>query len=125
MQRIISNKVPDAIGPYIHATESNGIIFTSGQIGLDPKTNKLVEGFENQTKQALTNLQNVLETADSDFDHVLKTTIYLADINDFSKINDIYKDYFSDSYPARTAFEVANLPINALIEIEAIAETTA
>lgn len=123
MQRIISNKAPDAIGPYIHATESNGLIFTSGQIGLDPKTNQLVDGFENQTKQALTNLQNVLETADSDFDHVLKTTIYLADINDFSKINDIYKGYFNDSYPARTAFEVANLPINALIEIEAIAET--
>ncbi|GEO64556.1 RidA family protein [Companilactobacillus nantensis] len=123
MQRIISNKAPDAIGPYIHATESNGLIFTSGQIGLDPKTNQLVDGFENQTKQALTNLQNVLETADSDFDHVLKTTIYLADINDFAKINDIYKGYFNDSYPARTAFEVANLPINALIEIEAIAET--
>lgn len=123
MQRIISNKAPDAIGPYIHATESNGLIFTSGQIGLDPKTNQLVDGFANQTKQTLTNLQNVLETADSDFDHVLKTTIYLADINDFSKINDIYKGYFNDSYPARTAFEVANLPINALIEIEAIAET--
>ncbi|MCS6109142.1 hypothetical protein DWV12_17785 [Clostridium botulinum] len=123
MQRIISNKAPDAIGPYIHATESNGLIFTSGQIGLDPQTNKLVEGFENQTKQALTNLKNVLETADSDFDHVLKTTIYLANIDDFSKVNDIYKNYFNDSYPARTAFEVANLPINALIEIEAIAET--
>lgn len=122
MQRIISNQAPDAIGPYIHATESNGIIFTSGQIGLDPKTNKLVDGFENQTKQALTNLQNVLKTANSDFDHVLKTTIYLADINDFSKINDIYKNYFNDSYPARTAFEVSNLPINALIEVEAIAE---
>ena len=123
MQRIISNKAPDAIGPYIHATESNGLIFTSGQIGLDPQTNKLVEDFENQTKQALTNLKNVLETADSDFDHVLKTTIYLANIDDFSKVNDIYKNYFNDSYPARTAFEVANLPINALIEIEAIAET--
>lgn len=123
MQRIISNKAPDAIGPYIHATESNGLIFTSGQIGLDPQTNKLVEGFENQTKQALNNLKNVLETADSDFDHVLKTTIYLANIDDFSKVNDIYKNYFNDSYPARTAFEVANLPINALIEIEAIAET--
>ncbi|MBL3530890.1 hypothetical protein JMJ99_05865 [Companilactobacillus zhachilii] len=123
MQRIISNKAPDAIGPYIHATESNGLILTSGQIGLDPQTNKLVEGFENQTKQALTNLKNILETADSDFDHVLKTTIYLANIDDFSKVNDIYKNYFNDSYPARTAFEVANLPINALIEIEAIAET--
>lgn len=122
MQRIISNEVPDAIGPYIHATESNKIIFTSGQIGLDPKTNKLVDGFENQTQQAMINLQNVLKTADSDFDHVLKTTIYLADINDFNKINDIYQKYFNDSYPARTAFEVANLPMNALVEIEAIAE---
>lgn len=123
MQRIISNEAPDAIGPYIHATKSNNIIFTSGQIGLDPKTNKLVDGFENQAQQAMTNLQNVLKTSGSDFDHVLKTTIYLADINDFAKINGIYQSYFNDSYPARTAFEVGNLPMSALVEIEAIAET--
>lgn len=122
MQRIISNNAPDAIGPYIHATVSNNLVFTSGQIGLDPKTNKLVDGFENQAKQVMSNLQSVLDTAGSDFDHVLKTTIYLSNMDDFSKVNDIYKEYFNDSYPARTAFQVAKLPIGALIEIEAIAE---
>lgn len=122
MQRVIANNAPDAIGPYIHATISNNLVFTSGQIGLDPQTNKLVDGFENQAKQVMDNLKNVLETSGSDFDHVLKTTIYLSDMDNFSKVNDIYKDYFNDNYPARTAFEVAKLPIGALIEIETIAE---
>jgi len=123
MQRIISNKAPDAIGPYIHATSSNNLIFTSGQIGLDPATGKLVSGFEAQAKQVLDNLKNVLEASDSDFDHVLKTTIYLDDMDNFSKVNGIYQTYFNDSYPARTAIEVAKLPLEAMIEIEAIAET--
>lgn len=122
MQRIISDQAPDAIGPYIHATQSNNLVFTSGQIGLDPKTNKLVEGISNQTKQVMDNLANVLETAGSDFDHVLKATVYLADMNNFQAFNKIYQDYFNDSYPARTAIEISKLPMDASIEIEMIAE---
>lgn len=123
MIRIISNKAPNAIGPYSHATESNQLIFTSGQIGLNPTTNKLVDGLEAQTIQSMKNLDNILKTADSDLDHIIKVTIFLKNIDDFSKVNDIYQEYFNDSFPARTAIEVGNLPANALIEIEAVAAT--
>ncbi|KRK95501.1 RidA family protein [Companilactobacillus futsaii] len=122
MQRIISDQAPDAIGPYIHATQSNNFVFTSGQIGLDPKTNKLVEGISNQSKQVMENLANVLETAGSDLDHALKATVYLSDMNDFQAFNKIYQTYFNDSYPARTAIEISKLPMDALIEIEIVAE---
>ena len=116
MQRIISNQAPDAIGPYIHATQFNNLIFTSGQIGLDPKTNKVVEGISNQSKQVMDNLASILETADSDLDHVLKATVYLSNMNNFQTFNKIYQNYFNDSYPARTAIEISKLPMDALIE---------
>ncbi|AKP02636.1 RidA family protein [Companilactobacillus pabuli] len=122
MQRIISNQAPDAIGPYIHATQFNNLIFTSGQIGLDPKTNKVVEGISNQSKQVMDNLASILETADSDLDHVLKATVYLSNMNNFQTFNKIYQNYFNDSYPARTAIEISKLPMDALIEIEMVAE---
>jgi len=122
MERIISDGAPDAIGPYIHATKSINLVFTSGQIGLDPKSGKLADGFDAQAKLALDNLKNILETSGSDFDHVLKVTIYLDDLANFAKVNDIYKGYFNEGFPARTAFEVAKLPMDAKIEIEAIAE---
>ncbi|MCV3763129.1 Rid family detoxifying hydrolase [Companilactobacillus farciminis] len=122
MQRIISNQAPDAIGPYIHATQSNNLVFTSGQIGLDPKTNKLIEGISNQSKQVMDNLTSILETADSDLDHALKATVYLSNMDNFQAFNKVYQTYFNDSYPARTAIEVSKLPMNALIEIEIVAE---
>ena len=122
MQRIISNQAPDAIGPYIHATQFNNLIFTSGQIGLDPKTNKVVEGISNQSKQVMDNLASILETADSDLDHVLKATVYLSNMNNFQTFNKIYQNYFNDSYPARNAIEISKLPMDALIEIEMVAE---
>ena len=122
MQRIISDWAPDAIGPYIHATQSNNLVFTSGQIGLDPKTNKLVEGISNQSEQVMDNLASIFETADSDLDHVLKATVYLSNMDNFQVFNEVYQTYFNDSYPARTAIEISKLPMDALIEIEMVAE---
>lgn len=121
MERIISKQAPNAIGPYVHATVNDQLVFTSGQIGLDSNTNKLVDGIENQTKLALNNLQNVLLDSKSGMDNILKITIYLSDMNNFSKVNEIYANYFKNGYPARTAIEVSQLPMNALIEIEAVA----
>lgn len=121
MKRVIAKNAPDAIGPYNHATVFNDIVFTSGQIGLDPATGKLVEGIENQTKQTLNNIKNILEASGSDFDHMLKATIYVDDLSNFSAVNSIYKDYFTDGFPARTAMEVSKLPMGAMLEIDAIA----
>ncbi|HIY92305.1 RidA family protein [Companilactobacillus sp. HBUAS56275] len=122
MKRTIANNAPAAIGPYVHATEANSIIFTSGQIGLNPQDGKLTEGIEGQTKQTLENLKNILESANSDFEHVLKATIYLDDLANFSKVNNIYKDYFNGEFSARSAAEVSKLPMGAKVEIELIAE---
>lgn len=122
MRSILTEKAPKAVGPYSQAIVSNGFIFCSGQIGIDPKTNELVEGLEYQTNQVLKNLTAVLKEADTDLNHVIKTTIYLADIKDYGKVNEIYGQYFSEHKPARAAFAVAHLPKDALIEIEAIAE---
>ncbi len=124
MKNIQTEKAPKAVGPYSQAIVSNGFIFCSGQIGIDPKTNELVEGLEAQTHQVLKNLTEVLKASNSSLDHVVKTTIYLADINDYAKMNEIYGQYFSDHKPARAAFAVAHLPKDALIEIEAVAEVS-
>lgn len=122
MKYIQTEKAPKAVGPYSQAIVSNGFIFCSGQIGLDPKTNELVEGIELQTNQVLKNLSEVLKSGGSSLEKVVKTTIYLADISDYGKVNEIYGQYFSDHKPARAAFAVAHLPKDALIEIEAIGE---
>lgn len=121
MKYIQTDKAPKAVGPYSQAILANGFLFCSGQIGLDPQTNELVDGIENQTKQVLNNLQAVLQEAGSDLDHVVKTTIYLANIADYAAVNEIYGTYFSNHKPARAAFAVASLPKGSLIEIEAIA----
>jgi 2-iminobutanoate/2-iminopropanoate deaminase len=123
MKYIQTEKAPKAVGPYSQAIVSNGFVFCSGQIGLDPKTNDLVEGLEEQTNQVLKNLSEVLKVANSSLEKVVKTTIYLSDINDYTKVNEIYGHYFSNHRPARAAFAVAALPKGALIEIEAIAES--
>jgi len=118
---ISSQKAPAAIGPYSQALVVDKLIFCSGQIGIDPKTGNLVDGIENQTKQILENLKNILEEAGSSLDKVIKTTIFLTNINDFSLVNQIYGEFFSSHKPARSTVGVASLPKGALIEIEALA----
>lgn len=113
---------PAAIGPYSVATKFRDLIFTAGQLGIDPATGDLVEGnIAGETRQALINLKNVLEAANSSLDKVLKTTVFLRDINDFTKMNDVYAEFFTEEFPARSAVQVAALPKNANVEIEAIA----
>ncbi|MEG0328076.1 MAG: RidA family protein [Erysipelothrix sp.] len=116
-----TDKAPKAIGPYVQAVEANGFIFTSGQLGLNPETGTLQEGIEAQAHQVMKNLQSVLENAGSDFSKVIKTTILLSDIADFATVNEIYGSYFGGEYPARSAYQVATLPLGGLIEIELIA----
>lgn len=118
---INANNAPAAVGPYVHAVETGNMIFTSGQLGLIPETGELPKGVEAQAHQALKNLGAVLEAGGSDFDHVVKTVVFLDDINDFAAINAIYAEYFDGEVPARSCVEVAKLPKGGLIEIEAIA----
>lgn len=114
-------EAPAAVGPYVHAVEANGLIFTSGQLGLIPSTGVLENGVEAQTHQSLKNLQTVLEAAGSDLDHVVKTSVFLDDINDFAKVNEIYAQYFKGETPARSCVQVAKLPKGGLVEIEVVA----
>lgn len=118
---INANNAPAAVGPYVHAVEVGEMVFTSGQLGLDPVTGELPEGIEAQTHQSLKNLGAVLEAAGSDFDHVVKTTVFLDNIGDFAAVNAIYAEYFNGEVPARSCVEVAKLPKGGLVEIEAIA----
>jgi len=122
MKLIHTEKAPKVVGPYSQAVEAQGFVFCSGQIGIDPKTGKLVEGLESQTKQVFENLKSVLAKSGLSLKHVVKTTVYLADIQDYAKMNEIYAAYFADHRPARAAFAVAALPAGALVEIELIAE---
>ncbi|HOQ38461.1 MAG TPA: RidA family protein [Acetivibrio sp.] len=119
---IKTEKAPQAIGPYSQAIVAGPFIFTSGQIPIDPKTGEVVAGgIEEQTEQVLKNLKNVLEAAGSSMNKVVKTTVYIQDMNSFSKINEVYAKYFSEPYPARSCVEVSKLPKGVLIEIEAVA----
>ena len=123
MKTIISTpKAPAAIGPYSQAVLVNGMLFTSGVIPIDPETNTLVQGdVEAQARQAIGNLKNLIEASGSSMEKVVKTTVFIKDMNDFGKINDIYKEFFTSDFPARSCVEVARLPNDVLIEIEAIA----
>jgi 2-iminobutanoate/2-iminopropanoate deaminase len=118
-----TSKAPNAIGPYSQAIKIHKLVFLSGQIAIDPKTQQFIEGdIETQTKRVLDNLKSVIEASGSSLENVVKTTIYLTDMNDFSKVNDIYATYFSSGKPARSTVCVAALPKNAKVEIDAIAE---
>jgi 2-iminobutanoate/2-iminopropanoate deaminase len=123
MKQIIhTDSAPKAIGPYSQAIVSNGLVFLSGQIPLDPATGAIVEGgIEEQTVRVLENLKAVLEAAGATLDSVLKTTIYVKDLGDFAKVNEIYGRYFPANPPARATVEVARLPRDVKVEIEAIA----
>ena len=122
MKNIVNtSKAPAAIGPYVQAVRTEGLLFTSGQLGIDPATGKLPEGVEAQAHRSMKNLGAVLEEAGSDFSKVVKTTIFLADMDDFAKVNEIYKSYFGETYPARSCVQVAKLPLGGLVEVECIA----
>ncbi|HAT61433.1 MAG TPA: reactive intermediate/imine deaminase [Prevotella sp.] len=122
MKAIHTDNAPAAIGPYSQAIEANGFIFASGQIPIDPKTGNLVEkDIRKQTIQAITNAGNILKAAGADLSKVVKTTVYLADMNDFTAMNEIYAQYFSEPYPARSAVAVKDLPKGALVEVEVLA----
>jgi len=117
-----SDKAPKALGPYSVGIMAGHFVFASGQAGIDPVTNNLVEGgIEAETRQVLTNLRNVLEAAGTSLDKVVKTSVFLRDMNDFSKMNAIYGEFFKIDPPARTTVQVAALPKGAAVEIEVIA----
>ena len=121
-QIIASEKAPQALGPYSVAVKTHCLVFTSGQLGLDPATGSLAPGgIEAETRQALTNLQNVLVDAGSAMDYVVKTTVFLKDMADFQKMNAVYGEFFPSNPPARSTVQVAALPKNGLVEIEATA----
>ena len=123
MKTIIStSQAPAAIGPYAQAVETNGLVITSGQLPIDPATGAFPEGIQAQTRQSLTNVKAILTEAGTDMDHVLKTTVFLSDMNKFAAMNEVYATFFTEgSYPSRSAVEVARLPKDALVEIEVIA----
>ena len=119
---VIAEKAPKAIGPYSAGVSTGHLVFTAGQLGMDPESGELVVGgIQAQTRQALTNLKAVLEAAGSDLSLVIKTTVFLKDINEFGLMNDIYGTFFTENFPARSAFQVAALPKAAAVEIEAVA----
>lgn len=123
-KEIKTQNAPMAIGPYSQAIEANGFIFASGQIAIDPSTGELITGgVEEQTRLVLTNLSSVMEAAGSSLGNVVKCTVFLKDMNDFSKMNAVYEEFFDAPYPARAAVEVARLPKDVQVEIEAIAVT--
>ena len=122
-QRINTNSAPAAIGPYSQAIDSGtGIIFVSGQLPIDPATGAFPEGgVKEQTRQSLTNAKAILEAAGLSLANVVKTTVFLADMGDFAAMNEVYAEFFTEPYPARSAVAVKTLPKNALVEIECIA----
>lgn len=122
MKTIIStDKAPAAIGPYSQAMEVNGMVYTSGVIPVNPATGEIPEGSTAQAKQALENMSNLLQAAGTDMDHVIKTTVFIKEMNDFAAINEVYATYFTKDFPCRSCVEVARLPKDVMLEIEAIA----
>ena len=122
-KKIVSTeKAPKAIGPYSQAICIEGLVFTAGQVGLDPATMELVEGgIEAQTRQVLANLSQVLASAESGLNFVIKSTVFLKDMNDFASMNTVYAEFFPEKPPARSTVQVAGLPKGALVEIECVA----
>ena len=122
MQKVIStDKAPSAIGPYSQAIEVNNMVFTSGVIPVDPATGNIPEGSQAQAEQAFKNLSNLLEAAGTSTANVIKTTVFIKEMNDFGAINEVYAKYFPEPYPSRSCVEVARLPKDVMLEVEAIA----
>ena len=122
MKEIKTNNAPMAIGPYSQAIVTNNMVFTSGQIPVNPVTGEIPKTIEEQANQVFTNLKNLLEASGTSIEKVLKTTVFIKDMNDFAAVNEIYANYFTAPYPARSCVEVARLPKDVLIEVEAIAK---
>lgn len=122
MKAIHTDNAPKALGPYSQAIKAGNMVFCSGQVPINPSTNNFVEGgIKEQTRQALLNAQNILRQAGLELSNVVKTTVFLSDMNDFVAMNEVYAEFFSMPYPARSAVAVKTLPKNALVEIECIA----
>lgn len=123
MKKVISTtKAPSAIGPYSQAIQVGNLVYTSGQIPVDPATGAFAEGgIKEQTRQSLLNVQAILEEVGSSMDDVVKTTVFMADMNDFTDMNAVYAEFFKEPYPARSAVAVKTLPKGALVEIEVVA----
>ena len=120
-QVVQTERAPAAIGPYSQAIRAGNLVFTAGQVGIDPATGKLVEGTAAQTRQAMQNLKAILEAAGSSLERVVKTTIFVADLNDFAVVNEVYGSFFTGAPPARSTVQVARLPLDARVEIEMVA----
>lgn len=119
---VFTNDAPKAIGPYVQAVKSNGVVYTSGQLGMDPATGELPQGLEAQAHGAMRNIGAILKAAGTDYKKILKTTIFITDMNNFAAVNKIYESYFDGEFSARSCVEVSKLPKDALVEIEAVAE---
>ena len=122
MKEIKTNNAPAAIGPYSQAVVVNNMVYTSGQIPINPVTGEIPEGIEAQANQVFANIKNLLEASGTSIDKVVKTTVFIKNMNDFSKLNEVYGTYFTSPYPARSCVEVSALPKGVLVEVEAIAE---
>lgn len=121
-KQIHTDNAPAAIGPYSQAIEAGGMVFASGQIPIDPATGNFVEGgIKEQTRQSLTNARNILEAAGTDLAHVVKTTVFLSDMDNFGAMNEVYAEFFAQPFPARSAVAVKTLPKGALVEVECLA----
>lgn len=118
---IATTNAPGAVGPYVQAVKVKGMVYCSGQLGIDPAVGKMPEGVEAQAHCSMKNMGAILKEAGSDYSKIVKTTIFLADMNDFAKVNEIYKSYFGEEYPARSCVQVAKLPLGGLVEVECIA----
>ncbi len=122
MKEIKTDKAPSAIGPYSQAVVINNMVFTSGQIPVNPENGEIPDNVCDQANQVFTNIKNLLEASGSGIDKVIKTTVFIKNMDDFGEINKIYETYFTEPYPARSCVEVKRLPKDVLIEVEAIAE---
>lgn len=118
---IMAKDAPAAVGPYVHAVQAGNLLYASGQLGLVPETGELPEGIEAQTKQSLDNVGAVLRAASYDYKDVIKTTVFIDNMDDFGTVNEIYATYFTGETPARSCVEVAKLPKGALVEVEVVA----
>ena len=122
MKKVIyTPNAPAPVGPYSQAIESNGTLYISGQIPVDPKTGNIPDNITDQTKQVFENIKAILDKAGYSFDHIVKMTVLLSDMNNFKAMNDVYATYYTENPPARAAFQVGRLPLDVMVEIEAIA----
>ncbi|SEI74916.1 2-iminobutanoate/2-iminopropanoate deaminase [Lachnospiraceae bacterium A10] len=122
MKKVVcTDKAPAAIGPYSQAIEVNGMVFTSGVIPVDPATGNIPEGSSAQADQVMRNMQNLLEAAGTSMENVIKTTVFIKEMDDFGAINEVYAKYFPEPYPSRSCVEVARLPKDVMLEMEVIA----